>query len=229
MFMAPQTSALPWDFWRKSRSRPGKEAQRWLDDAAGVGRSKQRSGGVRVSWSGVAEVAWRKQSVLGAPERRRSLSKRSHLIAVTCFRHETPAALSCRLWRLERTKSTVCSLDNHFAAPTAQQWIRSKPMLLELRLWKTAQGQFPVKWLKFKSQCFSLCTGHFEGSRRMGGTLVKCLHRDMFSLKYEKRYFCSFFWKGCLNYNLWNHRTWIYPWLCHQERKESDPVSRAGG
>lgn len=51
---------------------------------------------------------------------------------------------------------------------------------------------FPVKFLELKSQDLSLA-GPYQGSGRVGGTLVNCLHGDVSSLKYEQvRYFCSF-------------------------------------
>lgn len=50
----------------------------------------------------------RKQNVVGAPERRKSLSKRSHKTAVTCFRHEAPAAdcpADFETWRGQSSQS----------------------------------------------------------------------------------------------------------------------------
>ena len=60
---------------------------------------------------------------------------------------------------------------------------QSEQMPLDLWLWRTmSKDHCPVKFLEPKSQDLSLAGPH-QGSGRAGGTLVNCLHGDVFSLK----------------------------------------------
>ena len=124
MLMDSQRNALPWDFWEKWELT-GKEARgmaRWMLQEWGT--EWARIWRVSVCWGGAVQVRAAIAKCGGSPEGSRSLSKRGQETAVMCFRHETPAALSCRLWGLERTESTVCRPDDRCPAPIAQQWIR---------------------------------------------------------------------------------------------------------
>ena len=78
---------------------------------------------VSMCWGGAVQVRVVRRTVLGPQEEQVPLKERPQACCHV-FQAGDPAALSCRLWGLERTKSIACHPDDCCPAPVAQQWIR---------------------------------------------------------------------------------------------------------